>query len=217
MEAQSVPRMPGQLPTLQHGGQYTYLLFLALLFFLMSGGGTNDPSSEARLEKAIERRTTELKRFDDYVHGNATLSDNTTSWNNTFELGQWKTDIVQPYVDQILHVDQRTYWRNVSGFLNGEYEALNVSTQRTEESTQTEETELQEKRGIFPWELGSQAKVYLKLKDQAPSDGLDMALDEHVSFVQGGIELRSRDDSVETSLDVQGLQCVTELLLIGQI
>lgn len=213
MENPGAVRMPGQMPSLQQGGpSYTYLLFLAMLFFLMSGGGNNDPTADARLERAITRRTTELDRFNDFVHANASLpstNNETLSWNNTFELGQWKEEtIVQPLVDSILHSDPSSvYWRNVSGFLNGQYEALNVSL-----PTAMDKKKLQSKRGVFPWEIATPAKVYLKLKDLSPSDGADQVLDDHVSFVQGGIELRSSDDEVETSLDLQGLQCVFELI-----
>lgn len=214
----------------QGSGAYSYFLFLAFIFFLMSGGPTtiSDPGADVKLKAVIARRKVELAKFGDWYHGNATApyvsppdeenESKRPAWNNTFQLETFQpvTDqpIIKPLFDTLFapsraENDHRLYWQNVTGFIQGSWSYLDATSNSLSLPAHYNSTEqIIDNRGTFPFTaaVSDRQSMYMKLTEKNASRGLDEDLDRQMRLMVGSMELRSASNDMVLELEVEGVQ-----------
>lgn len=184
----------------------------------MSNSGP-DPRAESNLKQLITRRTAEHDRFRDWVYNNATEwspppnedGSNVTlpSWNRTFELQDWHSDAVAQQLEPIkLEQPDQPHWQNLTGFLKGEWQWLDVSL-----STDLNQSTIDHRRGDFGWTKGGKfewnAKEVLRRPENGRKSKKTTAEDDKnkPTFLTGSVDLQQSSSSV--SLDIDALQYVS--------
>lgn len=174
-------------------------------------GNSSDPRAEHRLKQLIERRKAEHDRFRDWVYHNATdwqpppPKDNTTEpvpqWNLTFTPENWYNSSVQQHVATLdMNQPDQPHWRNLTGFLKGEWEMLNVSLEGNE-------TLWSESRGNIDWHKGGKFEWNARENLRPEQKNVKNDQQQRTSFLRGTIEIKDEKDS--SNLDMDCLQYVT--------
>lgn len=171
-------------------------------------GNTTDPRAEHRLEQAIDQRLAQRNRFRDWIYHNATEwhppdKGNETqpipSWNQTFELEDWSNTSVEHELANLnLEQPDQPHWRNLTGFLKGEWEWLNVSLEGNE-------TLWNEHRGSVDWQKGGKfewnARENFRPDQEKHKRRKEEKEEQRTTFLRGTLELKAESDRVNLDLD----------------
>jgi hypothetical protein len=216
-------------------GSETHALHKFMFFMLQ--GPRQDPSAVYNLQATILKRTLEAERFRDWIFRNGTSAPGynesipllngtendihmTPTYNLSFHLPQLQPAVLLPLVEQLHQQPEHpVYFKNVTGFLKGQWARLNVSLpdsiapiNQTIWANMTEETQTaynaslpEQQRGYFNWSMTEDNNMEWNLREKEIKDDV-----HDIWFVRGGAEFKRGDRVVE--LDVDGVQCVSSKL-----